>query len=413
MRIRGDLDLPALRRAWKRLVERHPALRSTFPADQREPFQEAQERAEVCFQEIDASSWTETTLADRLFEEANRPFDLKNDPPLRVHLFARSVQESILLITLHHIVTDLWSNAILLREFGLIYAAEKNGLAIPLKPLEYGYGDYVRHQTEMLAGSEGKRHWEYWRNQLAGDLPMLRVRHSLERPAVRTEEGGSRILKLDAELIGRLKDLAMANETTLFTTLLAAFQWLLHRYSGQEEILVGTPMLARSRPEFSGIVGFFVNPVILRSRLNGSHSFRTFLRQARRTVLDAIEHQDYPFFELVNRLQPTRDLVTRPIFQAFFDFLALPGGQNADVQTFFFGETDRLIEAGGLRLEPVSVKNKRVNYDLTLVLAEVEGGVWVKWFYNTSIFLPTVISRMMNDYEALLKEAVFSQSPPD
>jgi acyl-CoA synthetase (AMP-forming)/AMP-acid ligase II/acyl carrier protein len=275
VRVGGDLDSAALRRAFQTLTGRHASLRTTFEAgEDGTPRQRVYDYVEVFFQEEDASTWTDATLNGRLVEEAHRPFDLEHGPLLRVSLFRRSPREHILLLALHHIVTDFWSLGILVRELGALYEAEKSGTTLDFAPLPVEYSDYARWQTEMLAGDEGERLWTYWQEKLAGELPVLDIPADAPRPLAQTFRGSSESIVFDSKLLAELKALSQTQGTTLYMTLLAAFQVLLHRYTGQEDLLVGSPTAGRSRAELADLAGYFVNPVVLREDLSGNPTFR-------------------------------------------------------------------------------------------------------------------------------------------
>ena len=310
-RIRSDVDIPALRRAFQALVDRHPCLRTTFSLRSGKPAQQVHQQLRVHFVETDASAWDSEVLQTRLLEEAYRPFDLERGPVLRVNLFTSSAREHVLLLVVHHIVIDFWSLAVILNEIGVLYAAERTGVQALLPHLASQYSDYVRWQAEMLAGPEGVRLWAYWQKQLAGQLPVLDLPTDRPRPATPTYSGASYDFNLNDELSWQLKALAKTQGTTLYMVLLAAFQVMLHYHTGQEDLLVGSPALGRSRVEFEGIVGLFTNPVILRANLAGNPTFDAFLGQVRETVLAALEHQDYPTILLVEKLRRPATLVVR------------------------------------------------------------------------------------------------------
>ena len=263
-RIASELDVPALRRSFQALVDRHPSLRTTFSVRSGKPAQRIHQGAKVQFEEIDASAWSRDEMEPRLADEAHRPFDLEQGPLLRVKVFKRSAQEYFLLLVVHHIVIDFWSLAILLNELGALYPAEAAGKRAALPPLDVQYSDYVRWQSEMLAGAEGERLWAYWQKQLAGQLPVLDLPTDRPRQPIQTHRGGSYDFILNDELSMRLKAFAKAQGATLYVVMLAAFQAMLHHLTGQDDLVVGSPVIGRSRAEFEGIVGLFTNPVFLR-----------------------------------------------------------------------------------------------------------------------------------------------------
>src|SRR4030095_6471080 len=307
----SDVNTPALRRAFQSLVDRHPSLRTTFEVRSGKPVQQVHGHWEVHFEETDTSTWSENELNTRLIEEAQRLFDLERGPLLRVSLFTRSAQEHILLLVVHHIVIDFWSLAVILNELGVLYPAEKAGVRAALPPLDLQYTDYVRWQTEMLASPEGDRLWAYWKKQLAGQLPVLNLPTDRPRPPIQTFRGASHAFNLSDELAAGLKALAKNEGTPLYMVLLASFEVMLYCHSEQEDILVASPVVGRSRAEFEGIVGFFANPVVLRANLSGDPTLQAFIARARQTVLAAIEHQDFPTLRLVPPLPPGAGL-TRP-----------------------------------------------------------------------------------------------------
>src|SRR5580658_2501597 len=401
-RIRSDLDIPALRRAFQALVDRHPALRTTFCVRSGKPAQRVHPHLAVHFVETDASAWDSEVLKTRLLEEAYRPFDLERGPVLRVNLFTCSANDHVLLLVVHHIVIDFWSLALLLTELGTLYPAERAGARALLPALDSKYTDYVRWQAEMLASAEGERLWVYWQKQLAGQLPLLELPTDRPRPPVPTYRGASYDFHLNYELSSRLKALAKAQGATLYMVLLAAFQVLLHHHSGQEDLLVGSPVLGRSRAEFEGIVGLFTNPVILRANCSGNPTFEAFLGHTRQTVLAALEHQDYPTLLLVERLRPTRDLSRPPLCQVMFVLdkphqLAEPGAPS-----FALGESGLRMNPGGLELEALPLEHRAATLDLVMLTIETANSLSISMRYNSELFDAATIARMARHFEALL-----------
>ncbi len=405
-RICSEVDVPALRRAFQALVDRHASLRTTFSVRSAKPIQRVHERLQVHFEEIDARAWGSDELKVRLGEEANRPFDLERGPILRVSIFRRAAQEHILLLAVHHIVIDFWSLAVILNELSVLYPAEKTGVPAVLPPLDSQYTDYVRWQTEMLAGAQGERLWTYWQKQLAGQLPELNLPTDRPRPPIQTYRGASYDFNLDDELTRMLKTFAKARGVTLYMVLLAAFQVLLYYLTGQEDLLVSSPVLGRSLAEFEGIVGLFTNPVILRANLSGNPTFQSFLDQVRQTVLAALEHQDYPTVLLVERLRPTRDLSRTPLCQVMF-VLDKPhrlAEQGAPV--FVRGEAGLRMDPAGLVLESFSIEQRAATLDLVMLIIEAERSLSVSIRYNTDLFDAATITRMAGHFEILLSHAV-------
>nr|VFJ49400.1 MAG: HAD-superfamily phosphatase, subfamily IIIC/FkbH-like domain-containing protein/thioester reductase domain-containing protein [Candidatus Kentron sp. FW] len=402
-RILSSIDVSTPRAVFQTLLHRHPSLRSTFSHQDGQPVQIVHDHQDVHFEEIDAAMLTEEALHRQVTESYRRPFDLEQGPLFRVGLFTRAPEEHVLLLTLHHIITDGWSMWQLLSEFFTLYSARKTGQEAVLPLLRWQYPDFVRWQTELLAGAEGERLWQYWREQLAGELPVLDLPTDRPRPPVQSNNGASITFTLPEALTRKLKEQAQASDATLYTILLAAFQVLLHRYTSQEDILVGSPATGRGHPVFKDIFGYFANPIALRARFEGDPTFSTFLNQVRQTVLGGLAHQDYPFPVLVERLQPVRDASFSPIFQVFFA-LQKPQ-QNADLFGFLMGENDEKasIEYGGLTLAPFSLAIQTEQFDLALEMIEGNQSLSGALKYNTDLFDAETIVDMVENFRALLE----------
>ncbi|MET0626409.1 MAG: MupA/Atu3671 family FMN-dependent luciferase-like monooxygenase [Pyrinomonadaceae bacterium] len=412
VRVRGGLDVDELRRAFRTLSARHASLRSSFDAPLGEPFQKIHESMEPHFVVEDATGWDEPRLRARLAEEAHRPFRLERGSLLRVSVFERAGGEHVLLLVAHHIIADFWSLAVLIHELGALYAAGKAGTGVELPPTSLQYSDYVRWQERVLSGPEGERLWEYWRRQLAGELPVLNLPADRPRPPVQTYRGASHPFRLSRALTEKLKALGAEHGATLYVTLLAAFQVLLHRYSGQDEVVVGSPVAGRAHAGLAPVVGYFINPVALRADLSGSPTFETFLRQVRRTVLEGVEHQEYPFPLLVERLQPDRDASRSPIFQALFILHKAHLLDEEGLASFALGEAGARMNLGGLTLESLALEQRVAQFDLALNMAEVGGELGASLQYNADLFEPATVRRMAAHFETLLASIAESPSRP-
>jgi amino acid adenylation domain-containing protein len=405
-RIRSDVDIPAFRRAFQALVDRHPSLRTTIAVHSGKPVQQIHEHQPVHFEETDASTWSGDELQTRLVEETQRPFDLERGPVMRVSLFTRSAQEHILLLVIHHIVVDFWSLAVILNELGVLYAAEKAGRPAALTPLDLQYTDFVRWQAEMLASPAGERLWDYWKKQLAGPLPMLSLPTDRSRPTIQMFRGAQHAFTLNDELARRLRALAKAEGATLYMVLLAAFELMLYYHTGQEDILVASPMAGRSRAEFEGMVGFFANPVVLRANLSGNPTFRAFLGQVRQTVLAALEHQDYPTLRLVQRLRPPRDLSRPPLCQTMFVLDKPHRVTEQAVPAFTRGETGLRMDLGGIVMESIPLERRAATLDLVMLIIEATGSLSTSIRFNTDLFDAATIARMAGHFHALLESVI-------
>jgi len=406
LRIRGSLNRQALRQAFQRLAHCHPSLRTSFIDQNGEPVQTVRSSMALDFIEEDASSWSLELLTEHLNDEAHLPFNLEHTPLLRVRLFRRSESEYVLLFVAHHIALDFWSLGILMRDLSRLYAAEKTGSkTFPGLP-ELKYTDYVRWQREALTSPAGESSWAYWEKQLEGPLPFLDLPVARPRPPVQTSRGAQLPFQLGGELMQRLKSLARKEGATLYMLLLAAYQVLLFRYTNQETIVVGSSAACRNRAELAGLVGYLVNPLVLRGNLAGEQSFVSFLSRVRQTVLEAFAHQDYPFPLLVERLHPVRDRSRTPLFQTMFvlhkaqrpeeDFLSLLALREAAAQT-------KLDE---LELESVSLEQRAAQFELTLAIAETENRLSGAFQYKTDLFDEETLRRMAEHYRMLLEGIV-------
>lgn len=404
VRIRSNVEVPALKSAFQKMVNRHPSLRTTFPMRDGEIVQEVHGYQDVCFEEIDASSWSWDELNSRAIEAYQRPFELEQGPLLRVTLFSRSDCDRLLLLTIHHIVNDGWSLWMLLEELGVLYTAQITGQKAFLPPATLSYADYIQWQTDMLASSQGEQLWNYWKNQLAGELPTLDLPTDRPRSPIQTYRGASSPLKLNKKLTQQLKRLAQNEGATLYMTLLAAFQVLLYRYTGQEDILVGSPTAGRDQSNFAGIVGYFVNPVVLRGNLGGNPTFKDFLGQIRQTALDAIAHQDYPFPLLVERLQPNRDSSRSPLFQSLFVLQKPHKKELAELITP--SETQTYVNWGGLEMEFFPMITEEGQFDLTLEMVEAKESLFSLFKYNSDLFDDATMTRMAGHFQTLLESIV-------
>ncbi len=403
--IRGDLDVAALQRAFQRVIQRHPALRTTFPMLSDEPTPALQEHAEIDFYTIEAAGWSEQSLQEQLALEARRPFDLERGPLLRVRLFRRAARESLLLLAVHHIAADFWSLGIIVDELRQLYAAERAGAPIELPAAGAQYADNTRRQLQMLDGPQGQQLWRYWQEQVGDGPPPLNLPTDRPRPPAQTDRGAAYAFRLGHALTEQLKALGRREGTTLYTTLLAALQVLLHRYTGQNDITVGSPMAGRTRDAFAGAVGYYVNPVVLRADLSADPPFIAFLKQARRTVLAALDHQEYPFPLLVERLQLQRDPSYAPLFQVMFVFQKEHTADSAGLGGFALGDSGARMPFGDLELEALPLEQRAAQFDLTLMAAEVDGEIAAQLQYRTDLFDAPTIERMAAHFQTLLEGA--------
>lgn len=412
IRIHGDLNIPALERAFEQLVERHESLRSTFHVINGEPVQRVHEAVDGFFRVEDAAGWNKAELRERLAVEAHRPFDLEHGPVLRALLYATKDSQHILLLAMDHIVTDFWSMTVLARELLALYEANKTDKPIDLPPLPARYSDYVRWQTEMLASPQGERLETYWRTQLTGELPALNLPTDRPRTPLQTYRGDSEHIMINGEVYKQLKALAQENGATMFMTLVAAFQTLLYRYSNQEQFLVGSVTAGRNHAELANLVGYFINPIALRADFSKNPSFDEILQRVRQTTLDAFKHQDYPPALLAKKLGIQRDSSRPPLFETMF---ILQKAHETDVQTlspFALGIDGARMEASGLTLESIALGGEPAQFDLTMMMAESEQGLAASLQYNTDLFDASTIQRMLAHFRSLLQEITADPAKP-
>ncbi len=411
-RILSEVDVEALRRAFGELVKRHALLRTTFFIEQGKPVQKVDEQGKIDLVVVDAAGWTEEQLDGALVEESHRPFDLERGPVMRLKLFTLSESEHILLMTVHHIAFDLWSLVIFMHELRELYAAAKQKRQAALQPLKYQYADYVRWQEKMLAGADGARLWSYWEKQLGGELPVLNLPTFRPRLPVQTFRGEAHRFTLDASIARRLKALSQDTGATLYMILLAAYQVLLHRYSGQDDIIVGSLVASgRNRAEFAKLVGFFDNQIALRADLSANPSFRQFLTQVQAVVLDGFEHQQYPFPLLVEKLQPARGSNRAPLFQTMFILQKAQLPEEVGLLGFGLGMTKARLELGELSLESLDFTRRVAGglagqLDLTLIVADIEGRLEASLQYNPDIFDAETVVQMAGQFQTLLASII-------
>ena len=392
LRLRGSLNVAALEQSLNELIRRHESLRTTFSTVNAEPVQVFAPSVEFALAVVDLRDHPESEREEEARqlarEEAGRPFDLARGPLFRSKLLRLDEDDYVLLLTMHHIVSDGWSTGVLYRELSVLYRAFVKGESSPLPELPIQYGDYAVWQRQWLQGKVLESQLSYWRKQLE-DIPgVLNLPTDRPRPAVQSFRGKRQSIELSRELTQGLKALSRKQGVTLFMTLLVAFQTLLYRYSGQEDVVVGSPIANRNRAEMEGLIGFFVNTLVLRTDLSDTPTFRELLQRVRKTALEAYEHQDLPFEKLVEELQPERSLSHSPLFQVMFVL------QNAPSTALTFE---------GLSASPVRIGAETAKFDLTLSMSETVEGLRGSLQYSTDLFDGATIARMSGHLQTLLE----------
>ncbi|HEV2988331.1 MAG TPA: condensation domain-containing protein, partial [Candidatus Angelobacter sp.] len=400
MRIRSSLDKDLLQKCLDTLVERHALLRATFSQSGGRTFQHIHKTMNVAFQTEDASAWSERAGKDHVAEEAERPFDLERGPLVKVHLWTYGADDHLLLIVVHHIIADLWSLAMLLRELFTLYEHRRR-LTLPASPVQYS--SYIEWQRNMLDAPEGNEHWNYWRNQLQDSFSVLDLPTDHPRPEIQSYRGSSEVDVLDQEATNGLKELSARYGVTLHMTLLAVYQTLLHRYTSQEELTIGSVLTGRTKSEWAGIFGYFVNSLPLVAQLQGQTLFSQFLSQVRRTVIEALNHQDYPLSTLVGRLGRTRTPGRSPLFDSLFVFQQSPFGTMPELSAFALGLEGTSLNIGGLRVESVPAERQATTSDLTFMVGDSGNGIGISVKYRTDLFEPATVRRMLGHFRTLAK----------
>ncbi|RKH35463.1 amino acid adenylation domain-containing protein [Corallococcus praedator] len=395
VRVEGSLDAQVLERCLREVVRRHGVLRATFRDEDGIPSWRIAPDARLSLTRVDLSAIAGSARADALSrrtrEEALRSFDLGSGPPLRATLIHLEAREHVLLLVLHHLVTDGASLGVLVREVAALYRAFSEGKGSPLTELPLQYVDYAAWQRAWLRGETLEAQLSYWRARLAGAPRALELPTDHPRPAVRSSRGANRSVLLGAELSRGLKALAQREGATPFMVLLAGFSALLSREGGQDDLCVGTPVAGRDRTELEGLIGCFVNTLVLRVSLAGEPSFRELIARARETVLGAFAHQDAPFEELVKALQPERDLGRSPLFQAMLVLQEDPLPE---------------IAMPGLRLRVLEQESHTAKFDLRLILTDTAEGFVANLELSTDLFEPATASRLLGHLRVLLDAGV-------
>ena len=395
IRLDGALDRDALKRVFKEIVDRHESLRSNFLTHNGQATQIIHNTAKIELRELDLSALAaqarQAQMMSLAFQEAQTPFDLAHDPLLRLTLLRLNETEHVLLLTIHHIVSDGWSvGNVLLHEMTTLYVDFTEGRLSSLDPLPIQYGDFALWQREWLAGARLDAQMAYWQQQLQGVPPLLELETDYPRPAIQNFAGDTFNFSINATLVGALKSLSQAHGATLFMTLMAGFSALLARYSNQNDVVVGSPIANRGRQELEPLVGFFANTLVFRTTFHDAMTGVELLEQMRQTCLEAYQYQGTPFERLVETLSPERTTSFSPIFQAMF----ILQSQNQEREG---------LSAGELLLTSLPMHAGTSMFDLTLKLEEQSGVLHGEFEYNTALFEPSTVQRFVQHYLKLLE----------
>lgn len=392
VRLQGPFNVITLEQSLNEIVRRHATLRTTFRLVEGRPAQFVALTQPHILTLVNLSTLPQgerEAEALRLAQaEAQQPFDLAHGPLLRVLLLQLNLEEHLLVLTMHHVISDEWSLEVLLRELTILYRSFAVGEASPLPEVSLQYADFAHWQRQLLQESTLASQLSYWKQQLSGPLPIPDLPTDRPRPPIATIRGATRSLLLPSALSQKLQIFSQQAEVTLFMTLLAAFQTLLYRYTGQTDVAVGSPIAYRTRPEFEALIGFFVNTLVMRTNLAGDPTFRELVSRVREVALEAYNCQDLPFELLVRALQPERDLSRNPLFQVMFTF------QNEMPVS--------ALDLPNLTITPVEIDTGTSVFDLTLFVQETAQGLKIAAEYSADLFDEATIERLLGHYQTLL-----------
>jgi len=398
IRLNGDLNQQALRRTLQEIVNRHEVLRTTFSEDESgKPIQLVAPEREFKLAVSDlrsyATQFRENEARRQVVEHVRQPFDLKRGPLFRASLLQVGDAEYILSLAFHHIIVDGWSWGVVLQELSALYEAYSQGKDSPLAPLSIQYGDYAAWQQDWIQGERLQGLIAFWKKQLSEAPPVLELPGDFPRPLMQTFSGAQESTVVPRSLQDALSELSQKEGVTLFMTLLSAFDLLLARYSGQNDIVVGTPISGRTRSELEGLIGFLVNTLPLRTDVSGNPTFREFLARVRETALQAYAHQDLPFERLVEELSPERDLSRSPIIQVLYIFENSTGKQKSHI--------------GGLELIPFrGAEGTTAKFDIQFSALVNPSGLRLALTYNVDLFRPATVQRMLAHLQTFLEAMV-------
>ncbi|WP_425433911.1 amino acid adenylation domain-containing protein, partial [Marininema mesophilum] len=392
-RLRGEWSIESLEKGLNALIERHEVLRTVIREVDGQPVQQIQPfmpRKLPVIHLMDLSIEEREAEMNRLIqEEAESPFDLAQGPLMRAQCIQVDEKEWMFLCTMHHIISDGWSMGVFLEELLTLYKDE--AAELPLLPIQYA--DFAKWQRKWIEEEGLDTQLQYWQEELSGELPVLQWPTNRVRPVAQTYHGAVHQVHFPLHLVEKLKEVSREEGSTLFMTLLAAYQGFLSRYTGQEDILVGSPIANRNHQEIEGLIGFFVNTLVYRADVSGNPTFRELLAQVRQKALKAYEHQDIPFEKIVEAVQPERSNSHSPIFQTSFTLQDTASRKSRDLS--------------GKTMEPVDIHTSVAKFDLTVVMEEKAEGLWIAFEYNTDLFDGATIERMARHFENWLNEVAY------
>ncbi|HLP89583.1 MAG TPA: amino acid adenylation domain-containing protein [Nostocaceae cyanobacterium] len=390
-RVEGNLQQRELEQSFQEIINRHEILRTSFVNQDGSPVQLIHDFVPVPLTVTDLSNLTtehqERELKTAVQGEIITPFNLQSVPLLRIHLYKLAAETHVIVLVMHHIISDGWSQGIMIKELSSIYTALCQGQASPLAPLSLQYGDFAHWQQTIFTQTQLPQQLAYWKEKLGRKTTVLELPTDFPRPATPSYQGATVIFKIDREIGDRFKKFCDSHGTTLFMGFLAVFSTLLQRYSGQEDLLIGTPIANRNRKQIEDLIGFFVNTLVIHADLAGNPEFTTLLGRIKEETLEAFAHQDVPFEKIVEEIQPDRNLNQNPLFQVMFILQNAPMGK---------------LELPDLTFTPLEMEQVTAKFDLSLSIIEAEQEIIGLWEYRTDLFTAETINRMVGHFQTLL-----------
>ncbi|MAT41341.1 MAG: hypothetical protein CL609_03295 [Anaerolineaceae bacterium] len=418
-----DTNLEALKQSLQKLADRHPMLRTLFTIEQGEPVQRVQPAIEISYHLQDASMWQPDQMDEFIKEKTYHPFDLEKGPTWRVTVILNAplfvddekkeiIRQPLILFIFHHIVADLWSSAIIMSEVAAIYREETDGIPASLRTLHKTYQDHVIQEKEKLEGKQGEAAWNYWRKNLSGELPTLNLSTSLPRPTELTGQGAVHFFHLNRERTHKLRNLAEQQKVPFYTVLFAAYQALLYRYTGQKDILVGFPKAGRNLSTIR-VVGYFVNQMIVRTAFSDEMNFLELLNKVHQSIEEGSHYDWYPFAELVQNLQPNRELSRSPLIQTVFSWQqAPPIIPKKNAGPFMLGQGSQQIDLEGLSIRSVHIAHRVAPFELMMMAAETDDEIIISLEYATDLYDRDTITRLAQSYCTLLEDITHDPQKP-
>ncbi len=403
-KFRPLLDIAAMKKAFALLFERHPLIDTTFATRGGEPVQIVHKGRTIDFREHDCTALDEEQLKALISEHADRPFNLERGPVVRLELFRTADEAHVALLSMHHIVSDAWSVSVMIQDLIEYYFAAKAGRTPKVEPIAATYADFVKWEQAHLESPAGGRMLEFWKDHLAGAPAAIDLPTDRPRPPVQTFNGATYGFQLDEALTADVDALAKQNGVTLFATLLSAYNLLMHRYCRQDDLVVGVPLAGRTQPELRNNVGYYINPVPLRSTLGEDLTVADYLAASGRNVNGALENQQYPLARLVDQLNVPRDPGRSPLFQVSFSMEKVPGIDEQGIAVFLIGQGGHTFHVGDLSMETIDLTTRHSQFEITLTLEEAGGQLFGCWHYNRDLFDEASIAELRRLYEQVLRE---------